>query len=137
MSGMRHELYFLTFHGGLICFDSKRQVLCHRRPVEIRPPVERLTVGYNGELAGLPGQSLDKWRFAPGLFEGTVSLTDAGLYASAALDGSLTIRVTASLQASCGERPWRISSTTRKLPQLRITSSPTPVEVAPPTSLST
>ena len=49
----------------------------------------------------------------------------------------LTMRITASLQASCGERPWRISSTTRKLPALRITSSPTPVEVAPPTSPST
>ena len=41
------------------------------------------------------------------------------------------------LQASSGEWPWRISSTTRKLPTLRITSSPTPVEVAAPISPST
>ena len=33
--------------------------------------------------------------------------------------------------------PWRINSTTRNEPTLLITSSPTPVEVAPPTSLST
>ena len=42
-----------------------------------------------------------------------------------------------SSHASCGDFPWRINSTIRKLPTVLTTSSPTPVAVAPPTSLST
>ena len=48
-----------------------------------------------------------------------------------------TTRSIASRHASIGERPCRISSTTRKLAALRIISSPTPEAVAAPTSLST
>ena len=47
------------------------------------------------------------------------------------------MRSTAARQASCGFLPCRISSTTKWLPTVRITASPTPVAQAAPTSLST
>ncbi len=47
------------------------------------------------------------------------------------------IAFTACSQASCGLAPCRISSTTLKEPTTRITSSPWPVAVTAPTSLST
>lgn len=54
-----------------------------------------------------------------------------------ALGVMLAMRSTAFLQASCGCRPCRMNSTTKKLPQLRMTSSPCPVAVAAPMALST
>lgn len=47
------------------------------------------------------------------------------------------IRLQAYSQASCGCIPSRIFSTTKKLPQVLMTSSPRPVAPAAPTRLST